>query len=743
MVEGSQVTEPEKIKEEAVNFFSNLFKEDSQIRPVFSDLQFNSLSQSQQEELIEPFSQLEIDQAVASCNSSKSPGPDGFNFNFIKSSWHLLKSEFYSIIQEFWSSSKLPKGSNVAFIALIAKTENPCGFKDYRPISMVGCIYKVIAKILARRLKKVMNDLVSQNQSSFIEGRQILDSVLIAGEIIDTCKRSREKAVVLKLDFQKAFDSVSWSFLDWTLSQMGFPTKWRNWISSCVSSAAASILLNGTPTLPFKLQRGLRQGDPLSPLLFVLVGDVLNLLIDKATSQSLWSGVKVSKDGPIISHLQFADDTIMFTPQNVNHLLNIKNTLILFQLASGLKVNFHKSEILGVNINNQWLQMAARKLYCKVGSFPLSYLGLPLGGNISRLNVWEPMIERMRRKLASWKGRLLSIGGRLTLIKSAISNLPIYFMSLYPMPQGIIDKITSIQRRFLWSGDMDKRALALVKWELTQLPKNLGGLNISNLLMRNLGLLCKWLWRFSIEPNSLWRRVIQSKYKYDSSFCLTNFSQVKYGGPWKSICNHILKNQEAKEIIKSGGKIIIGDGRKTLFWHDKWINSVILKEEFPRLFLISENQSAQVASMGYWENSQWTWDLHWRRPFRPHDLQEWASLLALLNQTQLVEEKEDCVQWSHHSSGLFSVKCFYSEFMKISGPTSNTTLAKIWKGLVPLRIEIFSWLAIMEKINTRQKLFSLNILPESEALCVFCNSSIESASHLLLHCSFANHLWKW
>lgn len=148
-------------------------------------------------------------------------------FNFIKSSWPLIKTEIYSLVHEFWRSSKRSKGSNVAFIALIAKSENPCGFKDYRPISMVNWIYKIIAKILARRLKKVMSDLVISHQSSLIEEIQILDSILIAGELIDSCKRSKAKALILKLDFHKAFDSVSWSFLDWTLSQMGFPITWR------------------------------------------------------------------------------------------------------------------------------------------------------------------------------------------------------------------------------------------------------------------------------------------------------------------------------------------------------------------------------------------------------------------------------------------------------------------------------------------------------------------------------------
>ena len=171
LLQDRKIEDPSIIKDEAVKYFKNLFNEDFKERPTFSNLGFKKLSDSQASIITAPFSTTEIDEAVASCNPSKSPGPDGFNFKFIKASWELIKHDFYAIIQEFWHTGALPKGSNVAFIALIAKIESPMGFKDYRPISMVGCVYKIIAKLLAGRLKKVMNDLVGPHQSSFIEGR--------------------------------------------------------------------------------------------------------------------------------------------------------------------------------------------------------------------------------------------------------------------------------------------------------------------------------------------------------------------------------------------------------------------------------------------------------------------------------------------------------------------------------------------------------------------------------------------
>lgn len=280
----------------------------------------SALTPQQASYLTAPFSRQEINDAVSLCSSQKTPGPDVFSFSFIKESWEIIRDDIYKMmVDNFWENHILPKGANIVWIALIPKVDNPDGFKDFRPISKVGCSYNIIAKLLARRLQHVMSSLIGPFQSSFIKGRQILDGALVAGELIENFKRKKIKSTILKLDFHKAFDNVSWSFLHWTLDKMGFPTLWRDWIKACTMNVAASILVNGAPSVPFKLHRGLRQGDPLSPFLFDLVVETLSLLIQKASSMKLWEGVEVGNGELKITHLQYADDTILFCPPNLDY----------------------------------------------------------------------------------------------------------------------------------------------------------------------------------------------------------------------------------------------------------------------------------------------------------------------------------------------------------------------------------------------------------------------------------------
>ncbi|GKE22393.1 putative RNA-directed DNA polymerase, eukaryota, reverse transcriptase zinc-binding domain protein, partial [Tanacetum coccineum] len=198
--------------------------------------------------------------------------------------------------------------------------------------------------------------------------------------------------MVFKVDFEKAFDSIRWDFLDLVMEKIGFGSKWRSWIHGCLSNARSSVLVNGSPTNEFEIFRGLRQGDPLSPFLFILVMEVLHAITRKSVGLGLFKGASVGQGNLNISHLMYVDDVIFMGEWSHSNIQNLLRMLRCFYLVSGLKINVHKSNILGVYVPIQDAEVMAKSVGCGVASFPLKYLGVPVGCNMSRCANWNPII---------------------------------------------------------------------------------------------------------------------------------------------------------------------------------------------------------------------------------------------------------------------------------------------------------------------------------------------------------------
>ncbi|GKV32708.1 hypothetical protein SLEP1_g41295 [Rubroshorea leprosula] len=258
MCDGRWVEEPTLVKKEVETYFRKLFQGEDWKRPRPAGIQFKQISTERKEWLERPFSEEEIEEALRSCEGTKAPGPDG-----------------------------LVGGLNSSFLTLIPKKLSPTELKDYKPISLIGCVYKLLAKVISHRLKTVMPEIISDTQSAFLGGRQPVDSVLVLNEVVDEVKKMKRQAFVFKADFEKAYDCVDWEFLDWMMGSFGFGDKWRGWIKECLSTARLSILVNGSPTEEFKMGKGLRQGDPLSPFLFLMIGEGLHGLVNKAETVEL------------------------------------------------------------------------------------------------------------------------------------------------------------------------------------------------------------------------------------------------------------------------------------------------------------------------------------------------------------------------------------------------------------------------------------------------------------------------
>ena len=410
-----------------------------------------------------------------------------------------------------------------------------------------------------------MDNLISESQNSFVGGRQFLDSVLIANKCLDNRLKSHTPGVVCKLDIEKTYDHVNCDTLFYLLERMGFGDRWRRWIKTCVSTVRFSVLVNGSSAGFFGSSRGLRQGDPLSPLLFLLIMEVLNHIMKKTEEGDFIQGFHVGSINSTsihVSHLLFADDTILFYDASREQILSISLALTCFQVFTSLKVNVGKSEIVPIGeVRN--IQSLANILQCRVGSLLMTYLGMPLGTLYKMPSIWNPILERMEKKISSWKRLYLSNGGRLTLLKSTLSSLPTYFLFLFTIPKAVATKLERIQRNFLWGSSVECFKYPLVGWKKVCLPREMGGLGIRKLVPFNQALLGKWLWRCSHETSHLWHRVIAMKYgEGKGGWCTRACSGAHGCGLWRSI-------SEEWEIFAKHFSVVVGDGSCTLFWHDK------------------------------------------------------------------------------------------------------------------------------------------------------------------------------
>ena len=347
---------------------------------------------------------------------------------------------------------------------------------------------------------------------------------------------------------------------------MGFSVRWRNWIKFCISTARFSILVNGCPSGFFPSSRGLRQGDPLSPLLFVIVMEALSHLLDRAVRERLFLGFSVGMlaANPLtVSHLLFADDTLIFCSADSEQISNLRYVFTCFEAVSGLKINLSKSEIVPVG-DVPHIEELKHLLGCKQSGLPMQYLGLLLGATFKEMAIWNPVLERVEKRLASWKRLYLSKDGKITLIKSTLSSIPTYFLSLFPIPAKVANRLEKLQRDFLWCGLEEKPKFHLVNWSQICALLRAGGLAVRNLRSFNKALLGKWLWQYGLEREALWRLVVDAKYGSLWGGWCSNPGKGPYGvSVWKFI-------RHGWDNFHSQCSFLVGNDQRVKFWQDWW-----------------------------------------------------------------------------------------------------------------------------------------------------------------------------
>nr|GEW96652.1 RNA-directed DNA polymerase, eukaryota [Tanacetum cinerariifolium] len=497
--------------------------------------------------------------------------------------------------------------------------------------------------------------------------RQILDEPFILNEVLNWCKRKKKQAMFFKVNFAKVYDSVCWDYLLDVLQAFGFCQNWCKWV----------------------------RGDSLSPYLFILIMESLHMSFSRAVNEGLFKGIQLHGS---ISHIFYADDVIFIGEWSDANLKSIVNILKCFFLASGLKINIHKSQVLGVGIPRSLVVQAAASIGCVVMQSQFRYLGVMVGGCMSRYKAWTDTVLKLRSRLSNWKMKTLSIGGRLTLLKSVLGASPLYNMSIYKIPRGVLKSMEAIRSKIFNGADYSDKKIMWTAWDKVLASKKNGGLGVSSFHTLNRALLLKWVWRFISQDGSLWFHVIQALYgpSIDSY-------PVSLASNWCSIVRELNLLKDKGFDFLSHCKKRIWDGYCTRFWYDNWICDKSLRDRFPRLFALEvEKEVLVTVKMGASVVDSF------RRAVR--DGTERHQMLRLNSMLESVSLSSAQDRWICDLSGdgEFRVK----------------------------EINVFAWRARRDCLPTRSNLIRRGV-PLVSANFPLCQTSEEDIQHVLFQCDWA------
>eukprot|EP00253_Pinus_taeda_P020349 PITA_20349 len=558
----------DQIKEAAVNHFQNLLSVDKDgsegdISKFLTNIP-QLVSAYDNSILLSPVTEEEIANIVWSMEPDKAPGLDGFSIHFYRKCWDLIKTDLIRMVHCFMRKAKIGGGISSTFLALIPKEASLSSFDRYRPISLCNSSYKIMAKLLANRIKPLLQKLISPAQRGFVKGRHILDNVILVQEALHSSHSCKEQGMLIKPDMCNAFDRVNRSYLYMVLSSFGFSHDFINLIKACLEKIWIAPI-NGRPANFFLATRGLRQGCPLSPILYSLMENSLSRKLTLEKQKGCLPGIRIVKGIDPVNHALFADDSLLLGGASPRIVKSFKIILQKYCSISGALVSERKSDVYGWNTEQHKIETIANALgYTGHADWEkIKYLGLPITLGSNRNQLWEEVISKFKRKITAWGGFWLTTGGKLMLIKSVLSALPTFQASLMLAPKLISDQISKLMRNCLWNGGRgNAHIFHLVSWDMVKRSLAEGGLQIRDLVHANLALGCKLLWKLHAEPSHPVSQIFKLKYLNNQSLKTYNMEKSPKGTQVWKLCNRSI------DFFRSHLYLIPGNGKNTKLWRD-------------------------------------------------------------------------------------------------------------------------------------------------------------------------------
>ena len=671
------------------------------------------------------FTAADVREAFFSLPKNKTGGPDGYSAEFFTSTWSIIGPEITEVVLEFFQSGRLLKQWNTENLVLIPKKTNASLPSDFRSISCLNTVYKVISKLLASRLKEILPLMISKSQSAFLPGRLLAENVLLATDLVNGYNsQTVSPRGMLKVDLRKAFDSIRWDFILASLRALAVPETYIMFIAECLSTASFSVLVNGVAGGFFTSSKGIRQGDPLSPYLFVLAMECLSrLLISRYEAGHI--GYHPRTEELKISHLMFADDVMIFFDGTSNSLHGISECLDDFASWSGLHMNTTKTEMFTSAIDQT--ETAAITSYgFPSGQLPIRYLGMPLMCRKLKISEYAPLMTKLTASFQSWSVKLLSFAGRLQLLKTVIFGTVNFWMSAFILPKGCIKLIESLCSKFLWAGSIDKRAIAKIAWTTVCLPKEEGGLGLRSFITWNHVLCLKFIWILLSKSPSLWADWHWNIHLNEHSFWTITVS-ASDSWMWKKLL-------DLRPIALRFIRTRLGNGREASFWYDVWtpLGQLIthIGPAGPRCMRVRKEAVVADAIRDS------TWALPHPRSQQEVDLHIHLTSIILPLNVDAVDEYE----WVASDISLHTFRSSVTWETLRPREEVKDWLDVVWfKGAIP-KLSFTMWIANYDRLPTRSRLaaWGMQISPA----CPFCSCHDETRDHLLLACRYSQDVWR-
>jgi exonuclease III len=784
------ITDESEILKQIHLFYTNLYQHDiadtvAQDRAMSALLQYtrNIVTDTQYQHLVRLPNATELLKVVNNLALNKSPGSDGLTTEVIRACWDFIKDDFLELVHHFWRTGQLYMELLQGIIRIIPKKLDKLRLKDWRPLTMLQVVYKIAAKILANRLSVLLPLIVSPKQSGFVPGRQILNNISIGYLMKDWAESKQIPLLFLLLDFEKAFDRVDFKYLWTTLEKVGLGGHFLKLVQGLVLGATAKVHINGLFTEEIPICRGVRQGDPLAPLLFAIATQPFITYLDAQIQSKRLPTVFLSED-LTVCHLLFADDIGIFIPATPTAFQTLKDCINVYEVASGARLNLPKSVVVPVALQDipAWLHNTG----CTIAQPGViyKYLGAPFGFQLTSESIQNFCLNRLTSKVGKLASLNFSFTGRTVIVKQVLLAIPTYHLMYSCLPKSTSKQIRKICSTFLWGhSKQGKRKVPLIAWQRLVQSKKHGGLSLKDIDTQAKALLARWTVQLLTDPKSTWsllfranltmlpwqdkRRHNRLGYSFLDKILFsspTNFRKKPYTRSlwkvWQSLRPHLIFAFQNKVIPAHWfiGDMLTLIPSAHLFSDHKM---AALTEYFSKIGIVRTGD--------LWNEETNKWQPLGLRIRRLRQLPRWmeqALTLSILELHQATsvdfigDEHLHCWEWRHAKPNPNNNKLLLAStdaYKLLHTPTLGLTKLNEWWGVqdsqevwsnrlkgtwdadITLKARTFLWkiLAQGHFTNDRAQKFG-----HGTGKCDYCINQVETISHLFFHCPFTKLVWQ-